>query len=82
MFREYALLDQRLGLVEGDSVRPKGMHRATYKPLAERARRLHAYLFGTGERALRWARDLDHLSPSQLQAERRQYRKSKRYASA
>lgn len=56
---EYARLEQRIGLVEGEPVRPKGMHRRTYEPLAARARVLHACIYGPAERALARIREAD-----------------------
>ncbi len=48
---EYGRLEQQLGLVEGEAIRPKGMHQRTYKPLADRARVLHTCIFGPVKRA-------------------------------
>lgn len=56
---EYGRLEQRIGLVEGEPVRPKGMHRRTYEPLAARARLLHSCIFGPVERAMARVRELD-----------------------
>lgn len=54
LYAEYARLERRVGLVDGEPVRPKGMHRRTFEPLAARARDLHAYIFGPVERT--WER--------------------------
>lgn len=59
LFAEYARLEQRIGLVEGEPIRPKGMHRRTYDPLAARARVLHAWIYGPVEQALARIREAD-----------------------
>lgn len=59
LFAEYARLEQRIGLVEGEPIRPKGMHRRTYEPLAARARTLHACIYGPVERAMARVREAD-----------------------
>jgi len=56
---EYGRLEERIGLVEGEPVRPKGMHRRTYEPLAARARLLHSCIFGPVERSMARVRELD-----------------------
>jgi hypothetical protein len=62
---EYGRLEQRIVIVEGDSIRPKGMHTATYEPLAQRARILHRYLFGPSLRAIERIADVDRLVSNQ-----------------
>ena len=59
LFAEYTRLEQRIGLVEGEPIRPKGMHRRTYEPLAARARVLHACIYGPVERAMARIREAD-----------------------
>lgn len=59
LFAQYARLEQRIGLVEGEPIRPKGMHRRTYEPLAARARTLHDSIYGPVERAMARVREAD-----------------------
>lgn len=59
LYGEYARLEQRLDLFEGEPIRPKGMHRATYEPMADRARQLHRFLFEPVERSFQRIREAD-----------------------
>lgn len=56
---EYGRLEKRISLVEGEPVRPNGMHRRTYAPLAARARALHKYIFGPAARAMARIQEVD-----------------------
>lgn len=61
---EYARLEQKIVIVEGDSDRPKGMHKTTFEPLAKRGRVLYRYLFGPSLRALKRIAEVDKLIAS------------------
>lgn len=65
LFDEYVRIDERIGLIEGDSVRPKGMHASTYEPLARRGKLLHQCLFGPSLRAIERIADADRLISNQ-----------------
>jgi hypothetical protein len=64
LFDEYVRIDERIRLVEGDSVRPKGMHTTTYEPLARRGKVLYRYLFGPSLRAFDRIAEIDRMSAS------------------
>jgi hypothetical protein len=61
---EYGRLEQRIVIVEGHSIRPKGMHKTTYEPLAKRGRVLYRYLFGPSLRAIKRIAEVDQLIAS------------------
>ena len=58
---EYKQLEDRLMMYDGYCVRPKGMHRKTYLPLAQRARYLYRRLYGPINAAWRRIEEVDRM---------------------
>jgi hypothetical protein len=67
---EYGRLEQRIGLIEGEPVRPTGMHQRTFVPLARRARRLHQILFGPTNQAFERIRQIDEMADAMRRSQR------------